>query len=76
MPPRSGVRGEEDSSEEMDANSEETSSRAASGVPVPRKSRYFSTTAKGETPTQTVTMDLRSVWQILLRRETLGCPLR
>lgn len=61
---------------EMDANSEETSSGIAAGVPVPRKSGHFSTPAKGETSAQTIAMDLRPVRQILLRGETLGCPLR
>lgn len=60
----------------MDANSEETSSGIAVGVSVPRKSGYFSTSTKGETSAQIVAMDLRPVWQILLRGETLGCPLR
>ena len=61
---------------EMDANTEEISGRITIGMPVPRESRYFSTTAKGKASTQAITMDLRPLRQILLRRETFGRPLR
>ena len=61
---------------EMDANPEETSSGIVAGVSVPRKSGHFSAPAKGETSAQAIAMDLRPVRQILLRGETLGCPLR
>lgn len=60
----------------MDSNTEEVSGRIAIGMPVPRESRYFSATTKGEASAQTITMDLRPLRQVLLRRETPRRPLR
>jgi len=60
----------------MDTYTEEVSGGIAVGMPVSRESRYFSATTKGEASTQTITMDLRPLRQVLLRRETSGRPLR
>lgn len=60
----------------MDANTEEVSGRIAIGMPFSRESRYLSATTKGEASAQAITMDLRPLRQVLLRRETSGRPLR
>lgn len=60
----------------MDANIEEVSGRITIGMPVPRESGYLSATTKGEASTQTITMDLRPLRQVFLRRETSRRPLR
>lgn len=61
---------------EMDANTEEISGRITAGMSVPRKSGYLSTAAKSEASTQTVAMDMWSLRQIFLRRETSRRSLR